>query len=87
MIKIAEANEIKYKIDVRPRSTGTNSDSYAYSNGGVVTALVSIPLKYMHTTNEIVQESDVEAAINLIYNTLIKIEYNHNFKYLNINYK
>jgi putative aminopeptidase FrvX len=84
MVNIAKEKNINYKIDIRSGSTGTNSDSYAYSNGGVVTGLVSIPLKYMHTTVEMVQESDVENAIDLIYNTIISLENNHDFRYLKL---
>lgn len=84
MMDVAKENNIKYKLDIRERATGTNSDSYAYSNGGVVTGLVSIPLAYMHTTCEMVQESDVEDAINLIYNVVKKLENNQDFRYLKL---
>lgn len=84
-IETAKENDIKFKLDIRERGTGTNSDSYTYSNGGVVTALVSIPLRYMHTTNEVVLENDVNSAIDLIYNVVKKIENNHDFRYLKIN--
>jgi putative aminopeptidase FrvX len=30
--------------------TGTDTDAFAYSNGGVASALISLPLRYMHTT-------------------------------------
>jgi putative aminopeptidase FrvX len=62
-------------------STGTDTDAFAYSNGGVPSVLISLPLKYMHTTCETVHKDDVENVIKLIYNTLLNIEENHNFKY------
>jgi len=43
--------------------------------------LISLPLKYMHTTCETVHKDDVENVIKLIYQTLLNIEENHNFKY------
>ncbi len=47
---------------------GTDADSFAYSAGGVASALISLPLKYMHTTVETVHKEDVENVIgNLIY--------------------
>lgn len=84
MIETAKENNINYKLEINERNTGTNSDSYTYSNGGVVTGLISIPLKYMHTTNEMVYEKDVESAIEFIYKLLLKIENNHDFKYLKL---
>jgi len=84
MIEVAKENKIKYKLNIKPRGSGTNTDSYTYSNGGVVSSLVSIPLKYMHTTVEMVQASDVENAIELIYKTLLKIQYNQDFRYLKL---
>jgi putative aminopeptidase FrvX len=45
------------------RVTGTDTDAFAYSNGGV--ALISLPLRYMHTTVEMVHRDDVENQINL----------------------
>jgi len=84
MVDVAKENNIKYKFSVKQRNTGTNTDSYAYSNGGVVSGLVSIPMKYMHTTTEMVLDSDVELSIDFIYNLLLKIENNHDFRYLKL---
>jgi putative aminopeptidase FrvX len=53
--------------------TGTDTDAFAYSNGGVASALISLPLRYMHTTVEMVHRDDVENVIKLIYETLLKI--------------
>ena len=51
------------------QSTGTDTDAFAYSNGGIPSALISLPLRYMHTTVEMVQKEDVENVIRLIYET------------------
>ena len=63
------------------RVTGTDTDAFAYSNGGVASALISLPLRYMHTTVEMVHREDVENVIKLIYETLLKIENNETFSY------
>ncbi|CAN1510597.1 FrvX Cellulase M and related proteins [Flavobacteriaceae bacterium] len=63
------------------RVTGTDTDAFAYSNGGVASALISLPLRYMHTTVEMVHRDDVENVIKLIYETLLKIENNETFSY------
>ena len=64
------------------RSTGTDTDAFAYSNCGVPSALISLPLRYMHTTVEMVHKNDVESCIKLIYETLLKIKSGEDFKYL-----
>jgi endoglucanase len=61
--------------------TGTDTDAFAYSNGGVASALISLPLRYMHTTVEMVHESDVENVIKLIYNSLLEIKSGEDFSY------
>jgi putative aminopeptidase FrvX len=74
-------NKIPFQRSALSRATGTDTDAFAYSNGGVASALISLPLRYMHTTVEMVHKTDVENVIQLIYNTLLKIENNHNFSY------
>jgi putative aminopeptidase FrvX len=54
------------------RVTGTDTDAFAYSNGGAASALISLPLRYMHTTVEMVHRDDVENVIKPIYETLLK---------------
>jgi len=76
----AKDNEINYKIQVGG-SGGTNTFSYYLSNGGVVTSTLSIPLRYMHTQNEMVMLDDIQTAIDFYVKALQKIENNHNFKY------
>ena len=63
------------------RVTGTDTDAFAYSNGGVASALISLPLRYMHTTVEMVHRDDVENVIKLIYETILKIQNNETFSY------
>lgn len=81
IIDAAEANDIPFQREAASRRTGTDTDAFAYSNGGVPSALISLPLRYMHTTVEMAHKDDVEAVIKLIYESLQKIEYQHNFKY------
>jgi putative aminopeptidase FrvX len=81
IIDTAEKNEISIQREAASRRTGTDTDAFAYSNGGVPSALISLPLRYMHTTVEMAHKHDVEDVIKLIYETLLKIEKDHNFKY------
>ena len=81
IIRIAEKKKIPYQRLASSRYTGTDTDAFAYSNGGVPSALISLPLRYMHTTVEMVQKEDVENVIRLIYETLKSIKSNESFSY------
>ena len=56
--------------------------SFAYSAEGVASALISLPLKYMHTTVEMVHKEDVENVIALIYEFILQLKTGHDFRYL-----
>jgi putative aminopeptidase FrvX len=81
IIETAQEKEIPFQREASSRRTGTDTDAFAYSNGGVPSALISLPLRYMHTTVEMAHKEDVNNVIRLIYETLQKIRYQHNFKY------
>ena len=81
ILNTAEKNKIPFQRAASSRYTGTDTDAFAYSNGGVPSALISLPLRYMHTTVEMVQKEDVENVIRLIYETLKDIKSNESFSY------
>ena len=81
IIEAAEKNKIPFQRSASSRSTGTDTDAFAYSNGGVPSALISLPLRYMHTTVEMAHVDDIENVTKLIYHSLLNIKKNHNFKY------
>lgn len=66
LARLAEENDIPYQSEVMGRSTGTNADDVLRSGAGVKTALISIPLQYMHTVTEKVYVEDVNAVSKLI---------------------
>ncbi len=80
IIRAAQEAEIPFQRAAATRATGTDTDAFAYSNAGVAAALISLPLKYMHTTVETVSEKDVQAVIDLIYQSLLRIEDGHDFR-------
>ena len=82
IINTAETNKIPFQRAAASRATGTDTDAFAYSTGGVASALISLSLRYMHTTVETVHKDDVENVIRLIYESLLKIKNNHDFRYL-----
>lgn len=77
----AEAKKIPFQRSALSRATGTDTDAFAYSNGGVASALISLPLRYMHTTVEMVHKDDVENVVKLIYETILKIKDGDSFSY------
>ena len=81
IIQTAEKNKIPIQRAALSRATGTDTDAFAYSNGGVASALISLPLRYMHTTVEMVHKNDVENVIKLIYKSLLEIKNNEDFSY------
>ncbi len=81
IIETAEANNIPFQRMASSRHTGTDTDAFAYSNGGVASALISLPLRYMHTTVETVHQDDVENVIRLIYETLLNINPDETYSY------
>ncbi len=82
IINSAESNKIPFQRGAVSRATGTDTDAFAYTTGGVASSLISLPLRYMHTTVETVHKNDVENVIHLIYNSLKDIKNNHDFRYL-----
>ncbi len=82
IIKTAKTKKIGLQREVASRSTGTDTDAFAYTGRGIPSALISLPLRYMHTTVEMAHEKDIEAVVNLIYETIIRIKSGQEFKYI-----
>jgi putative aminopeptidase FrvX len=62
----AEKAEIPFTVAASGGRTGTDADAIHFSRAGVPTALVGLPLRYMHSSVEMVQLSDIDAAAKLI---------------------
>ncbi|HEY0058601.1 MAG TPA: M42 family metallopeptidase [Flavisolibacter sp.] len=79
--EVAESKDIPVQLRAVSRSTGTDTDSFAYANDGCPSVLISIPLRYMHTTVEMLHRSDVEQTIRLMYETVLTLTPNTNLSY------
>lgn len=64
--KVAKDNRIDYKLDVAAGHTGTDAWVIQTSKEGIPTLLISIPLRYMHTSTEVISYRDVEAVGKLM---------------------
>ena len=82
IIDTANNKEIAFQRASASRATGTDTDAFAYSHSGVAAALISLPLKYMHTTVETVSKEDVEQVIKLMYEFLLQLNADHDFRYM-----
>jgi putative aminopeptidase FrvX len=77
----AQKNKIPVQLRTVSRSTGTDTDSFAYANDGCPSVLISIPLRYMHTTVEMLHKDDIENTIKLMYETLLTLTPKTNLSY------
>jgi endoglucanase len=66
LIDTAKSENIPFQVEVMPQKTGTNADMISTNRGGVKTATLSIPLKFMHTQSEVVSLSDILYTADLI---------------------
>jgi len=74
MHDVAESNDIPFTVEASGRATGTDADAVHISRAGVPTALVSIPVRYMHSPVEVVQLSDVHACARLVAASALALE-------------
>src|SRR5207245_11810267 len=79
LFQTAQRERIPVTIEASARATGTDADAVHISRGGVPTALVSIPLRYMHSPVELVQLDDVEACAALIAAAALRLRADTSF--------
>ena len=77
--KTAEEENIPCQIMGIPRATGTDANVMQLVHGGIATALISIPLRYMHTPVEVLDWADLEGAIKLLSALCSRITKDHSF--------
>jgi endoglucanase len=66
LIAAADKAKVAYQIGAEPRGTGTDANAIQLSRGGKAAALVSVPLRYMHTPTEVLALSDIEDSVKLL---------------------
>jgi putative aminopeptidase FrvX len=74
LLEAARAEEIPFTVEAAARATGTDADAVHLSRAGVPTAVVSIPIRYMHSPVELVQLDDVHAAARLIAAAALRLD-------------
>lgn len=81
LLETAQSNDIPVQHSAKAKATGTDTDAFAYGSGGVASAIISLPLRYMHTSKEMVHKNDVVSLIKLMYETLRKIKGDEEFRF------
>jgi len=66
LVSVAEAEKIPYQVASAARGTGTDANPMQLSRGGMATGLLSVPLRYMHTPNELLSLDDLENTARLL---------------------
>jgi putative aminopeptidase FrvX len=79
LLQTAQDEKIPFTVEASARATGTDADAVQVSRGGVPTALVSIPIRYMHSPVELVQLEDVHACARLIAAAALRLEREQSF--------
>lgn len=82
ILDVATKKKIPYQRESSSSHSGTDTVAFAFSSEGVASALISLPLKYMHTTVELVDKNDVENVVKLIYEFLIQLKSGHDFRFI-----
>lgn len=80
--KIADKKKIPYQISTYNGNSGTDTGAFFKANGGIPSCLISLPLKYMHTSVEMVSKKDTKNTIKLIYEVVKGIKKNTDYRYI-----
>jgi putative aminopeptidase FrvX len=81
IVTTAREEKIPYQLAVKSKKSGTDADAFSYTQAGIPTALVSLPLRYMHTTVETTHRKDIESTIKLLYSIITRLTPDFNFSY------
>lgn len=79
LIATAERENIPFTIETSPIRTYTDADDLAKNHHGVPTGIVSIPNRYMHSPNEMIDPEDVESVISLLVAYIKGLDENSTF--------
>ena len=71
MVKRAESARIPYQLEVLERGT-TDATAIQLTRAGIPVGVISIPCRYIHTPSEMVDAGDVENAVNLLVEILLR---------------
>ena len=79
LVAVAKKKKIPYQMEAAPRGTGTDANAIQLSRGGVATALISVPNRYMHSPVEMISLKDAENCAKLIAEWILTVRASMNF--------
>ena len=74
LVEVAQELEIPYQVEPIPGRSGTDAWAIQVTREGIPTALLSIPLRYMHTSVETVSLKDVERTGRLMAGFIVGLD-------------
>lgn len=79
LVAAAEKAGVPYQIGAEPRGTGTDANAIQLSRGGKVAGVLSVPLRYMHTPNEVLSKRDLDASVKLLTEFVLMLDKENDF--------
>jgi putative aminopeptidase FrvX len=74
LLEAAQKAGVAHQFGGEPRGTGTDANAIQLSRGGKAAALVSVPLRYMHTPNEVLSLADLESSVKLLAEFVLALD-------------
>lgn len=74
----AKSKEHPIQVELTPRATGTDADRMRFTGDGLPVALLSLPLRYMHSPSEVVSLDDIQTEINLLVDFILSLKGDEN---------
>lgn len=66
LVEVAKEYNIPFQNQITPGATGTDANAIQINRAGIPTLVLSVPLRYMHTSVEIIQLEDIKYAAQLL---------------------
>lgn len=73
LVETAREEGIPYQVNGAARATGTDANVMQLTRNGVATALISVPLRYMHSPAEVLSLADLQATVKLLSAAIYRI--------------
>ncbi|MEX0685608.1 MAG: M42 family metallopeptidase [Balneolales bacterium] len=82
--EVADHHKIPIQHEAAGIRTGTDTDSIYYQRTGIPSALISLPLRYMHSPVEMASMEDVGNLVNLMEEIIISMNQDESFRVLDL---